>query len=323
MEAKQIITDITKKLEDKGGIKEVIFVACGGSQAAIYPGYFLLKSETKKLSTSIVNSNEFVHSTPKSVDERTVCIICSLNATAETVEAVKVANAIGAVTIAMTGSPTTEMAKNGQYTLVYSNGDNQVYSDSNQSNVLRLGFEILNQTDGYAHYDEAMAAYGKIDQMVSDAKVNLLPKMQSFAKKFKDDTMFTVLASGSMYGTAYTMACCHLMEMQQKYAITMHSGEYVHGPFETVDENSAIILLKNVGRNRALDNRIEVFLDKYAKHFEVIDAEEVGVQDLGENVAEYFASAVMIPIERYYVYQMSLLTGYDMDNRLYMYKVEY
>lgn len=323
MNAKEIIEDITKKLQGVGGIKEVVFVACGGSQAAIYPGYFLLRSETRSLGTNIMNSNEFVHSTPKSIDERTVCIICSLNATAETVEAVKIANKLGAVTISMTGAPTTEMAKNGQYTLVYSNGVNQVYSDSNQSNVLRLGFEILNQTEGYAHYDEAMAAYGKIDHIVETAKVALLPKMKAFGERFKNDTVFTVLASGSMYGTAYTMACCHLMEMQQKNAITIHSGEYIHGPFETTDENQSIILLKNIGRNRALDDRVEIFLNKYAKRFEIIDAEEVGVHNLGENVAEYFSSAVMIPIERYYVYQMSLLTGYDMDNRRYMWKVEY
>lgn len=323
MNVKEIIADINKKLKDKGGIKQVLFVACGGSQAAITPGYFLLNSEAKNISTNIYNSNEFVHSTPKSLDERTVCIICSLNATAETVEAVKVANKLGAITIAMTGSSTTEMAKNGQYVVVYSNGDDQVYSDSNQANVLRLGFEILNQTEGYAHYDEAMAAYSKIDKLIADAKVNLLPKMKAFGEKFKDDKTFIVMASGSMYGTAYTMACCHLMEMQMKDAITMHSGEYFHGPFETTDKDEAIILLKNVGRNRPLDNRVETFLKKYGEHYEIIDAEEVGVQELGENVAEFFASVVMIPVERYYVYQMSLLTGYDMDNRRYMWKVEY
>lgn len=323
MKAKDIVKDIKANLKDKRGVKNIIFVACGGSQAAIYPGFFLMRSEAKNITTNIINSNEFVHSTPKSVDERTICIICSLNATTETVEAVKTANRLGAITISMTGSPDTEMAKNGQYALVYSNGNDQVYSESNQSNVLRLGFELLHQLESYEHYDEAMRAYEKIDGVIEKAKANLLPKMKSFAEKFKDDTVFTVLASGSMYGTAYTMACCHLMEMQQKNAITMHSGEYFHGPFETTDENQAIILLKNIGRNRALDERAEVFLKKYAKRFEIIDAAEVGVQQLGENVAEFFSSAVMIPIERYYVYQMSLLTGYDMDNRRYMWKVEY
>ena len=60
-------------------------------------------------------------------------------------EAVKTANAAGAVTIAMTGSMETGMAKAGQYVVTYSNGDDQVYSDSNQANSLRIGFELLKQ----------------------------------------------------------------------------------------------------------------------------------------------------------------------------------
>ena len=44
------------------------------------------------------------------------------------VEAVKKANSIGAITIAMTGNMDTGMAKVGQYVVTYSNGDDQVYS---------------------------------------------------------------------------------------------------------------------------------------------------------------------------------------------------
>lgn len=69
-----------------------------------------------------------------------MAVICSLKATAETVEAVKKANSIGAITIAMTGNMDTGMAKVGQYVVTYSNGDDQVYSDSNQANSLRIGF---------------------------------------------------------------------------------------------------------------------------------------------------------------------------------------
>ena len=55
----------------------------------------------------------------------------------------------GAVTIAMTGSMETGMAKAGQYVVTYSNGDDQVYSDSNQANSLRIGFELLKQIENY------------------------------------------------------------------------------------------------------------------------------------------------------------------------------
>ena len=83
-------------------IRDRYFVACGGSKAAIFPGLYLLQSEAKTFSATTYTSNEFVHATPKELDERCVAVICSLKATPETVEAVKTANAAGAVTVSYT-----------------------------------------------------------------------------------------------------------------------------------------------------------------------------------------------------------------------------
>lgn len=193
MEIKEIIREIKEKMEPVGGLKAVYFVACGGSQAAIYPAKYLMESEAVEIGTKIYNSNEFVHATPKSLDNRCICVICSLKATAETVEAVKTANAKGAVTISMTGFPDTDMAKNGQYTVVYSNGDDQVYSKANQALALKLGFEILHQFEDYQHYDAAMAAYEKIDGIIDTAKQTMLPQAKQFAERYKDEEIFYVM----------------------------------------------------------------------------------------------------------------------------------
>ncbi len=45
-----------------------------------------------------------------------------------------------------------------------------------------------------------------------------------FANECKDSNVFYVMASGSLWASAYTMACCHLMEMQWKHAVPMHYG---------------------------------------------------------------------------------------------------
>lgn len=133
MEVKQIIAEIKEKMDQRGGLKHMYFVACGGSKAAIFPGLYLIQSEAKNFSATTYTSNEFVHATPKELDERCIAVICSLKATPETVKAVETANAAGAITIAMTGNMQTGMAKVGQYVVTYSNGDHQDYSDSNQA----------------------------------------------------------------------------------------------------------------------------------------------------------------------------------------------
>ena len=323
MEIKQIITEIKQKLDAKGGLKHVYFVACGGSKAAIFPGLYLLQSEAKTFSATTYTSNEFVHATPKELDERCVAVICSLKATPETVKAVETANAKGAITIAMTCSMETGMAKVGQYVVVYSNGAPQDYSNSNQACSLRIGFELLHQIEGWDKYDKAMDAYQYINEIVDEAKKECLPAAQAWAEKEKDEPVFYVLASGSNYGVAYSMCCCHFMEMQWKHAVCLHTGEYFHGPFETTDKKLPMVLIMGEGRTRALDERCLKFLKTYAENFIVIDFKELNKDRIDPDVVEFFNPVVLIPIERYYVFQMSQVTGHSMDERRYMYKVEY
>ena len=323
MEVKNMIADIKQKMEERGGLKHVYFVACGGSKAAIFPGLYLLQSEAKTFSATTYTSNEFVHATPKELDERCLAVICSLKATPETVEAVKTANERGAITIAMTGSTSTGMAKVGQYVLVYSNGDNQDYSDSNQANSLRVGFELLHQIEGWELYDKAMDAYQYIDQIVQEGKENCLAEAKAWAEKEKDEPVFYVLASGPNYGVAYSMCCCHFMEMQWKHAVCLHTGEYFHGPFETTDKQLPMVLIMSEGRTRALDERCLKFLKTYAENYIVIDFKELNKGRIDPAVAEFFNPVVLIPIERYYVSQMAEVRGHSMDVRRYMWKVEY
>lgn len=320
---KQIVLEIKEKLAPKGGLKHVYFVACGGSKAAIFPGLYLLQSEAKTFSATTYTSNEFVHATPKELDERCVAVICSLKATPETVKAVETANAKGAITIAMTGSMETGMAKVGQYVVVYSNGAPQDYSNSNQACSLRIGFELLHQIEGWDKYDKAMDAYQYINEIVDEAKKECLPAAQAWAEKEKDEPVFYVLASGSNYGVAYSMCCCHFMEMQWKHAVCLHTGEYFHGPFETTDKKLPMVLIMGEGRTRALDERCLKFLKTYAENFIVIDFKELNKGRIDPDVVEFFNPVVLIPIERYYVFQMSQVTGHSMDERRYMYKVEY
>lgn len=323
MTVKEIISEIKQKMDGAGGLKHVYFVACGGSKAAIFPGLYLLLCEAKTFGASTYTSNEFVHATPEGLDERCIAVVCSLKATPETVEAVKTANSRGAVTISMTGSTETGMAKVGQYVVTYSNGDDQIYSESNQSEALRIGFELLHQLEGYEHYEAAMEAYQYIDEIVEQGKKKVLPEANAWAEKYKDEPVFYVLASGPNYGVAYSMCCCHFMEMQWKHAVCLHTGEYFHGPFETTDRELPMVLLMSEGRTRALDERCLRFLEKYAANYIVIDPRDLGINKIDHSVVEYFNPVVMIPVERYYVSRMAEARGHSMDDRRYMWKVEY
>ena len=145
---------------------------CGEIQGGDFPGLYLLQSEAKVLGDRLL-SNEFVGHPPPKSWTAAASRCPSLKATPETVELLA-GNQAGAVTIAMTGSTETGMVQVGPYVVTYSNGDNQVYSDSNQPNALRIGFELLNQFEGYEKLSTAMEAYRYIDEIVAE-EGNLCP----------------------------------------------------------------------------------------------------------------------------------------------------
>ena len=55
MEVKQIIAEIKEKMDQRGGLKHMYFVACGGSKAAIFPGLYLIQKAGNASLCSIVS----------------------------------------------------------------------------------------------------------------------------------------------------------------------------------------------------------------------------------------------------------------------------
>ena len=100
---KSIIADILKAREDKGGIVNVYYVACGGSYAGLHPGKYFLQSEAKDLIIGHYSSNEFCHATPKALGKDSIVITQSFSGTTpETVRAAGIAQEAGAASIAVT-----------------------------------------------------------------------------------------------------------------------------------------------------------------------------------------------------------------------------
>ena len=61
-----IIRDAKNALDQRGGLKAVYFVGCGGSWAASHTAFdFVSHQNTSMLVVGHINSNEFVHAVPK------------------------------------------------------------------------------------------------------------------------------------------------------------------------------------------------------------------------------------------------------------------
>ena len=91
-EIKNVITEILESRKEEGGIKALYFVGCGGSNGALYPAKTFMERECANIKSALINSNEFVYSTPKDLGKNViVCLSCHKGNTPETINAAKLA----------------------------------------------------------------------------------------------------------------------------------------------------------------------------------------------------------------------------------------
>ena len=320
-----IIRDAKNALDQRGGLKAVYFVGCGGSWAASHTAFdFVSHENTSMLVVGHINSNEFVHAVPKSVGPNTLVIVTSMKATPESVEALRTAKEKGAYTIAVTGGPETLMAKTADRFVVYTHSEHYTCAFHSVGVNLRIGVELLAQYEGYPYYSQMLAAIDSTDERLAQLRKQYATKGIRFAVDHRDKKIFHVFSSGSMYGVGYSEAYCHFAEMQQLNAIPFNSAEFFHGPFEVTVPDQPSVLFINLGRTRDLDLRAKRFLKEFCDYLTILDAADFGLDDICAEIQEYVAPLLMGPTFRYaYVERLAEERQHPMTMRRYMWKFDY
>ncbi|MEK5238810.1 SIS domain-containing protein [Paenibacillus sp. FSL L8-0470] len=324
MDMKQIIEQIIADKKEGGGIKQVYYVACGGSYGAFFPAKTFLEKEAKDIKVGLYNSNEFVHNTPKAFGANAVLVVASHKGnTPETVKAAELGKKAGVPVIALTwieDSPITEFA---DYVVKYSFGENKDIAGEKTIQALMTAVEILKQTEGYPNYEKFLDGVSRIDRIVKQATKHVKNRALTFAKNHKDDSVIYTMASGAGYGAAYMESICIFMEMQWINSASIHSGEYFHGPFEITDAEIPFVLQVSEGSTRALDERALDFLNRYAKRVEVLDAKDLGLSTIDSSVVDYFNHSLFNNVYPIYNQALAVERKHPLTTRRYMWKVEY
>ena len=159
---KKIIAEIIENKKEKGGVKNIYFVGCGGSLGALYPAKTFMEREAQVLRSAWINSNEFVHSTPKDFGENSIiCLACHKGNTPETIQAAKLGKEKGAAVIILTWLEESEIIEFGDYIIRYTfdasldhlAGDIDYAGEKTQCALL-VAVELLAQTEGYENYEK-------------------------------------------------------------------------------------------------------------------------------------------------------------------------
>jgi fructoselysine 6-phosphate deglycase len=324
MNIQQIIKEIAGKKEKIGGIKQVFFVACGGSLTAFYPAKYFLECEALNINIGYVTSNEFVHVKPKRLGENSLVVLASHRGnTPETVEAAKFAQSCGATTIVLTYIKESPICKYADYTLFYEWGDNSKAQNQKPSIGLKIAVAVLHVVEGYSNYQKLMEGFDKIDGLVENAKKHVEENARKFAEDYQNEKNIYVMSSGAGYGSAHQESICVLLEMQWINSASIHSGEYFHGPFEITDTLTPFILLMNEGEIRSLDERALAFLKRYGQKLMVIDAKELGINTIDDSVVDYFNPFLFTNVLGVYNRALAEKRKHPLTQRRYMWKVKY
>ena len=328
---KTIIAEIMEAKKEKGGVKSLYYVGCGGSWGALYPAKTFMEKESANIKCALISSNEFVHSTPKDFGENSIiCLSCHKGNTPETIAAAKLGKEKGAAVIILTWLAESEIVEYGDYIVQYefdASPDhlegNIDYAGEKVMCALLVAVETLQQTEGYANYDKFYAGVGMISNIIKNARKHVKNRALVFAEEYKDDTMIYTMGSGAGYGAAYMECICIFMEMQWLDSSCIHTGEFFHGPFEVTDANRPFVIQISEGSTRELDERALKFLNKYAKRIEVLDAKELGLSTIDASVVDYFNHSLFNHVYEIYNHELAEKRQHPLPTRRYMWKVEY
>lgn len=319
----EIISEVVKNKAAQGGVKQVFFIACGGSLTAYYASKYYLESESKALSVGYYSSNEFVHATPARLGPNSVVFLSSHRGnTPETVEAAKIAKARGATNIVLTYINESPITAYADHVVNYEWGDDIRHSLSKPGVALRLTVELLEQVEGTGKYAAMQQAFAIFDEVTDKAKEQVQSRAEAFASECVNASPIYVMSSGAGWGSAHQESICVLLEMQWIDSSSVHSGEYFHGPFEITDQDKTFILMMTAGRTRPLDERALKFLKEHCGHLYVIDAVELGAQAFGE-AAEFVSGLLLTSCIGVYNRALAKARNHPLTDRRYMWKLEY
>ena len=283
-------TDYVKQvLAERGQVRQVYWVACGGSVIDLYPAHCLLGATSTSIESGIFTAAEFNTFPPAKLGEGSLVVTCSHSGgTPETLAACKLAKERGAYVIGMTNRAGTAIDSGSWPCWVYEWEDDTPQAERPAAFSLTIAAELMSAQDGYEGGALLSAEVEKLDAIIREA----IPRVERdlgprFVELCRKHDFFYVLGSGPTFCQTYGFAICSLMEMQWQHCSYVSSAEYFHGPFECTEDGVFYFLQKGAGANRAMDERAERFLEGHTDTYMVLDSAAYGMDEIDESVRSY------------------------------------
>lgn len=106
-------------------------------------------------------------------------------------------------------------------------------------------------------------------------------------------------------------------------AAAINGGDFFHGPFERVLEDTPLVVLQAEDSSRALGERVVRFGEKYTSKLGVVDTAGLSLPGIPTESRGDLSVVALMSAERRVLDHVAARRGHDTSVRRYMYKVSY
>lgn len=304
------------------GIERVYLVGCGGSHFGTYPAFDLLDRYATGITTQRITSAELTSRNPVELNEKSLVVAASHSGnTPETLAAAEFAKSKGALVAGISRQGDNGLSRVGDVHLDYPDTISitepklvhneqiaaallEAFGAEEKANQLRRGIKALPGALR-ATKDEVAESGERIADILSDAPLSY------------------IVGGGPAYGMAKMMAWCYFQEMQWMNSAAINAGDFFHGPFEMVTENTPLVALVAEDSSRPLGERVIRFGEKYTTQFGLVDTANLSLPGIPAESRPDLSVLALMSAERRVLDHVAARRGHDTSVRRYMYKVQY
>lgn len=305
----------------KAGLRNVYFVGCGGSYTGHIPASYLLETRSV-VPTYILNSDEFNTRKPAQLGKGSLVITGShTGTTKETVRAAEFAKNAGATIASVSRESTSVLAQHAHAAFSYES-KTTVYA-AKQVLGMQIAYAVLEQTGQAGDWAASRTALEALPKALLVTQQEGEGLSARIANDIKDAANTYVLGAGPSWAGAYGLSMCYLMEMQWMHSGAFNSGEFFHGAFEIVTEDTPVILFQAEDASRPMGERARVFLEKYTKRLFIIDSKDFSLPGVPQAQRGEVSAIATGTFTTRLAKHLEYARQHSLETRRYMFKVEY
>ncbi len=251
--------------------KRIFLTGCGTSYYAALMGEFYFE-RVADIQSRAFPSSEFTYCFPKRNSSRCLLIAASRSGeTTETVQALKEAKRRGAVTLAISNSPTSSLVEAADYDFQLEIGEENSVVMTKTFSSLVFTLQILSLEFSQKQPNEEIARVREQLHKIPAVARSLVGKFrdqaEEFAKEYLGLRRFVYLGSGPNYPICLE-AGLKLRETSYVPVEVFHTLEFRHGPMASADESVLVIAV--LTRSETAQRQLKVLKEIRQKNAPVL-----------------------------------------------------